>query len=93
MRTRTLRRLYRWDPSWKAMILYTARLNQAASLKEFQGNKYVEVLPLAAGQEVAVLEEEDLASFINPSLPPYCRIKTRQGQVGYVLKSHLDFLK
>ncbi|MDK2816354.1 MAG: hypothetical protein PWR22_983 [Moorella sp. (in: firmicutes)] len=94
IQSRTVTHTYRWEPAWGAMVMAVGRVNKTTSLKERQGNKYVDRLKLAAGEEVAVLEDEDLLSWLKPGEPSYWRVKTGTGggQVGYVLKSHLDLL-
>ncbi|MBC7324767.1 MAG: hypothetical protein H5T99_05585, partial [Moorella sp. (in: Bacteria)] len=89
---RTVTHTYCWEPAWQAMVMATGRINRATSLKVRQGNKYLDGPRLAAGEEVAVLEDEDLLSWLRPGEPSYWRVKTRSGQVGYVLKPHLDLL-
>jgi hypothetical protein len=39
---------------------------------------------------VAVLEDEDLLAWLQAGEPSYWRVITRNGQVGYVLKSFVD---
>ncbi|KYH33514.1 hypothetical protein [Neomoorella mulderi] len=92
IQSRTVTHTYRWEPAWGAMVMAVGRVNKATSLKERQGNKYADRLNLAAGEEVAVLEDEDLLSWLKPGEPSYWRVKTKSGRVGYVLKGHLDLL-
>ncbi|APC09493.1 hypothetical protein [Neomoorella thermoacetica] len=90
VQSRTVTHTYRWEPAWKAMVMAEGRVNAATALKERRGNKYVDRLQLAAGEKVAVLEDEDLLAWLRPGEPSYWRVKVRNGQVGYILKSYLD---
>jgi len=92
IQSRTLTHTYRWEPSWGTMVMAEGRVNKAASLKERQGNKYVDKLKLEAGEKVAILEDEGLLAWVNPQEPAYLRVKTKNGQTGYILKNCLDFL-
>ncbi|WP_258358752.1 hypothetical protein [Moorella sulfitireducens (nom. illeg.)] len=92
IQSRTVTHTYRWEPAWGAMVMAVGRVNKVTPLKERVGNKYVDLLNLPAGEEVAVLEDEDLLSWLKAGEPSYWRVKTRGGQVGYILKPHLDVL-
>ena len=90
IQSRTLTQTYRWEPEWQAMAMAEGTLSKAAYLKERQGNKYVNSLQLAAGELVAVLEDEGLQAWINPQEAAYWRVKTKSGQTGYILKDCLE---
>jgi hypothetical protein len=72
------------------MVMATGALKKTTSLKERHGNKYVDSLKLAAGEQVAVLEDESLQAWVNPQEAAYWRVKTTSGQVGYILKDCLE---
>jgi hypothetical protein len=90
VQARTVTHTYRWEPAWGAMVMAVGRINSATALKVRQGNKYSDQLQLAAGAEVAVLEDEDLLAWLRAGEPSYWRVKARNGQAGYVLKSFVD---
>ncbi|MDN5343948.1 MAG: hypothetical protein PWQ18_59 [Clostridia bacterium] len=92
IQSRTVTHTYRWEPDWGAMVMALGRIAGPASLKKRQGGKYVDQAPLKAGETVAVLEDEDLLAWLQPDEPSYWRVKTRNGQVGYVLKSQMELL-
>ena len=92
IQSRTITHTYRWEPAWGSMVMAQGRVNATTSLKERQGNKYTDRFKLAAGEQVAVLEDEDLLAWLQPQEPAYWRIKTKNGQVGYILKTYLDLL-
>ncbi|MDK2821317.1 MAG: hypothetical protein PWP31_1282 [Clostridia bacterium] len=92
VRSRTVTHTYCWNPAWGAMVMAEGRVSKNTSLKIRQGNKYIDKQKLKAGEKVAILEEEDLLSWLKPGEPAYWRVKTKNGQVGYILKSEIDYL-
>ncbi|MEW8957879.1 MAG: hypothetical protein AB2448_02015 [Moorella sp. (in: firmicutes)] len=90
LQSRTVAHTYRWEPAWGAMVMAVGKVNQTTPFKERRGNKYIDVFNLPSGEEVAVLEDEDLLAWLKAGEPSYWRVKTRTGRVGYVLKSHVD---
>jgi hypothetical protein len=92
LQSRTLTQTYRWEPDWQAMVMARGCLSKATSLMERRGNKYVDSMKLSAGEQVAVLEDEGLQSWINSQEAAYWRVKTKSGQVGYILKECLDII-
>ncbi|MDN5362293.1 MAG: hypothetical protein PWP70_1340 [Moorella sp. (in: firmicutes)] len=93
IQSRTVTHTYRWEPAWGSMVMAEGRLNVTAPLKERKGNKYVDRGQLEAGEKIAVLEDEDLLSWLHPEEPAYWRVKTKGGQVGYILKTQLDLIQ
>ncbi|MGI9952592.1 hypothetical protein V3F56_09555 [Moorellaceae bacterium AZ2] len=90
-RERSWARVYRWEPRWTAIILGEGMLEEEAFLQARQGNRYVPLEKLAAGERLAVLDEEEVWSAEGGAATQFYRVKTAAGKVGFVFKEAVKF--
>lgn len=90
-RERSLARVYRWEPRWKAIILGEGEAQEETALHIRQGTQYIPREKLAVGEKLAILEEEEVWGLDKTPAGDYYRVKTAAGQVGFVLKKAVKF--
>lgn len=92
-RERFLARVYCWEPRWCAIILAEGEVQEETVLYLRQGARYIPQEKLAVGEKLAVLEEEEVWGGDSTPAGAYYRVKTTRGQVGFVGKKALKFLR
>ncbi|MBE3581626.1 MAG: hypothetical protein IMW96_08360 [Thermoanaerobacteraceae bacterium] len=90
-RERSWARVYRWEPRWKAMILGEGVVEEDTFLQARQGNRYVPLEKLAAGERLAILDEEEGWDAMGGAAAEFYRVKTAAGSVGFVGKEAVSF--
>ncbi|SMB90358.1 hypothetical protein SAMN00808754_0283 [Thermanaeromonas toyohensis ToBE] len=91
-RERALARVYRWEPSWGALVLAQGKIKRLTALKGQEGNRYIERGQLKPGEKVAILDEEEAWGWVPHvgEASQLYRVKTAAGHVGYVSKEDVE---